>query len=168
MRPLLRVYTALLNGMAVIAGLMLVWLMVAVVLTVMLRNLGLQPAAWLFVSTEYFMFYLTLLGAPWLVRQRGHVHIEMLTATLSPTALQVVSRGVALLCVAVCLVLTWKGFDLVMTNLERRDFDVRAYFFPKWILTLAYPISFGMMAIEFTRFVLGRQILHSGEAGIKE
>lgn len=168
MRALQRLYDLLLNGMALIAGLMLVWLMVAVVLTVTLRNLGLQPAAWLFVSTEYFMFYLTLLGAPWLVRQRGHVHIEMLTATLPPAALQVVSRTVALLCVAVCLVLAWKGYDLVMTNLERRDFDVRAYFFPKWILTLAYPISFGMMAIEFARFVFGRRILHSGEAGINE
>lgn len=165
---LIRLYTALLNGMALVAGLMLVWLMVAIVVSVTLRNLGLQPGAWLFVSTEYFMFYLTLLGAPWLVRRRGHVHIELLTAVLPPPVLNVVSRLVALACVAVCVVLAWKGYDLVMTNLARRDFDVRAYFFPRWILSAAFPICFGMMAIEFARFVFGRELLHRGEAGIGE
>jgi len=168
MRYASRAYLLLLNGMALIAAIMLVWLMVAIVLSVVIRNLGLQPSAWFFLSTEYAMFYLTLLGAPWLVRQKGHVHIELLTSVLPPLALQVVSRLVALLCVAVSVVLAWKGFDLVSINLARSDYDVRAFFVPKWILTVAYPVCFSMMAIEFARFVVGRDILHSGEAGIKE
>ncbi|MCE8025298.1 TRAP transporter small permease [Billgrantia aerodenitrificans] len=168
MRYASRAYLLLLNGMALAAAIMLVWLMVAIVLSVVIRNLGLQPSAWLFLSTEYAMFYLTLLGAPWLVRHKGHVHIELLTSILTPMALQVVSRLVALLCVAVCVVLAWKGYDLVSMNIARNDYDVRAFFVPKWILTIAYPVCFSMMAIEFARFVVGRDILHSGEAGIKE
>ncbi|MCE8037458.1 MULTISPECIES: TRAP transporter small permease [unclassified Halomonas] len=168
MRYASRAYLLLLNGMALAAAIMLVWLMVAIVLSVVIRNLGLQPSAWFFLSTEYAMFYLTLLGAPWLVRHKGHVHIELLTSILSPMALQVVSRLVALLCVAVCVVLAWKGYDLVSMNIARNDYDVRAFFVPKWILTIAYPVCFSMMAIEFARFVVGRDILHSGEAGIKE
>ncbi len=164
-----QLYRGLLNGMAVVAALTLVWLMVAVVLSVLMRNFGLQPWSWLFVSTEYGMFYLTLLGAPWLVREKGHVHIELLTAALPPTMLQVVSRLVALLCVLACAVLAWKGFDLVMTQIERGSTDTRGgYFIPRWILTSAYPICFGLMAIEFFRFVVGRDLLHSGQAGIAE
>lgn len=161
-------YLLLLNGMALLAGMMLVWLMVAIVLSVVIRNLGLQPSAWFFLSTEYAMFYLTLLGAPWLVRHKGHVHIELLTSILPPMTLQVLSRLVALLCTVVCVALAWKGYDLVSMNLARNDYDVRAFFVPKWILTITYPVCFSMMAIEFARFVIGRDILHSGEAGIKE
>ena len=161
-------YLLLLNGMALLAGMMLVWLMVAIVFSVVIRNLGLQPSAWFFLSTEYAMFYLTLLGAPWLVRHKGHVHIELLTSLLPSTILQVLSRLVALLCAVVCVVLAWKGYDLVSMNLARNDYDVRAFFVPKWILTITYPVCFSMMAIEFARFVIGRDILHSGEAGIKE
>ena len=77
-----------------------------------------------------------------------------------------------MLCVACvrpgCCVLAWKGLDLVSMNIARNDFDVRAFFVPKWILTIAFPISFGLMAIEFSRFLFGPEILHSGEAGIKE
>lgn len=168
MRHALRLYSYLLNGMALVAGVLLVWLMVAIVVSVVIRNLGLQPSAWFFLSTEYALFYLTLLGAPWLVRQRGHVHIELLTSALPRVLLVPVSRLVALLCVAVCLVLAWKGLDLVSMNIARNDFDVRAFFVPKWILTIAFPISFGLMAIEFSRFLFGPEVLHSGEAGIKE
>ncbi len=48
MRYAQRGYLLLLNGMALLAAIMLVWLMVAVVLSVVIRNLGLQPSAWFF------------------------------------------------------------------------------------------------------------------------
>ncbi len=165
---LIRGYDLIVTGMAVIAGAALVWLMVAIVWSVSMRNLGLQPHAWLFTSTEYGVFYMTMLGAPWLVRRRGHVHIELLTAALPRALRQVLSRLVALGCVLVCAYLAWRGFLLVQTNIARMDFDVRAYFYPRWLLTIAFPLSFGLMAVEFSRFVFGRQPMHSGEAGIHE
>lgn len=163
-----RAYRGLLYAMAGIAGAMLIWLMISVITSVVMRNLGMQPFAWLFTSSEYAILYMTMLGAPWLVREKGHVHIELVTAALPPAARRVVSRGVAAACVAVCAVLAWKGAELLITNITRNDLDVRAYYFPKWILTLAFPISFGLMTIEFGRFVFGKDLMHSGEAGIHE
>lgn len=168
MQQMTRFYYWTLYGMALLAGAMLVWLMIAVILSVAMRNFGLQPWAWLFTSTEYAMLYITMLGAPWLVREKGHVHIELVTAALPPAMRRVISRGVALLCVLVSLILAWKGYDLFQTNIARNDYDVRAYYFPRWILTISFPICFGMMAIEFSRFVFGEELMHSGEAGIHE
>jgi TRAP-type C4-dicarboxylate transport system permease small subunit len=168
MRPVIRAYDALLYAMAFVAAAALVWLMVSVVLSVAMRNLGLQPFAWLFTSAEYGLLYMTMLGAPWLVREKGHVHIELVTAALPPRVRRVVSRAVALACVAVSLILAWYGLELVRTNIERNDFDVRAYFYPRWLLTITFPIAFSFMAIEFARYVFGPELLHSGEAGIHE
>jgi TRAP-type C4-dicarboxylate transport system permease small subunit len=154
--------------MAVLAGAMLVWLMVSVIASVLMRNMGLQPYAWLFTSAEYGILYITMLGAPWLVREKGHVHIELVTSALPEQPRRIVSRIVALACVLVCAVLTWKGLELVLTNIERADYDVRAYYFPRWILTISFPLSFGLMAVEFSRFVFGADLMHTGEAGIHE
>jgi len=165
---LLRAYRFLIDAMAFVAGATLVWLMVSVVISVGMRNAGIQPFAWLFTSAEYGLLYLTMLGAPWLVRERGHVHIELLTSALPKGPQRVVSRGVAVLCVLVCVVLAWKGTELFLTNIERNDFDVRAYFYPRWLLTITFPISFGLMAVEFSKFVVGPELLHSGQAGIHE
>lgn len=168
MHWVIKAYNGLLYSMAVIAGATLVWLMVSVIVSVVMRNAGLQPFAWLFTSAEYGLLYMTMLGAPWLVREKGHVHIELVTAMLPDALRQVVSRAVALLCVLVCLILAYKGFELVLSNLQRNDFDVRAYYFPKWLLTIAFPLSFGLMVVEFSRFVFGKELLHSGVAGIHE
>ena len=163
-----RIYDAVLFGMAIIAGLLLVWLMLSVITSVLMRNAGLQPFAWLFTSAEYGLLYMTMLGAPWLVREKGHVHIELVTAALPVGLRRIVSRTVAGACVLVCLILAWQGADLVLTNIERGDYDTRAYYFPRWMLTIAFPLSFGMMVIEFSRFVFGPELMHSGEAGIHE
>jgi len=168
MAVLRRAYRFLIDAMAVVAGAMLVWLMVSTVLSVAMRNAGVQPFAWLFVSAEYGLLYLTMLGAPWLVRERGHVHIELLTAALPPGPQRLLSRVVALLCVLVCAVLAWKGAGLFLTNIERNDFDVRAYFYPRWLLTVTFPICFGLMAVEFAKFLVGEETLHTGRAGIHE
>lgn len=168
MQILNRAYSALLYVMAFVAGATLVWLMVSVILSVLMRNMGLQPFAWLFTSAEYGILYMTMLGAPWLVREKGHVHIELVTSALSEGPRRIVSRTVAMACVAVCIMLAWKGYDLVTTNIERADYDVRAYYFPRWILTISFPLSFGLMAVEFSRFLFGKELMHTGEAGIHE
>ncbi|MEM7547635.1 MAG: TRAP transporter small permease [Pseudomonadota bacterium] len=165
---LTRAYQTLLYSMAGLSGLILVWMMVSVITSVVMRNAGLQPFAWLFTSAEYGLLYMTMLGAPWLVREKGHVHIELVTAVLPDGPRQILSRAVAAACVIVCAILTWKGVELVITNIERGDFDTRAYYFPRWLLTIAFPLSFGLMAVEFSRFVFGTELMHSGEAGIHE
>ncbi|THH36119.1 TRAP transporter small permease [Aliishimia ponticola] len=165
---LAKFYKFMLNGMAILSGLMLVWLLISVTTSVVMRNLGLQPFAWLFTSAEYGLLYMTMLGAPWLVREKGHVHIELITAALPETPRRLLSRAVAVACVLVCAVLAWKGAELVLTNIERGDFDTRAYYFPRWLLTITFPLSFGFMAVEFSRFAFGTELMHSGEAGIHE
>lgn len=163
-----KAYLSLLYTMAFVAGATLVWLMISVILSVLMRNAGVQPFAWLFTSAEYGLLYITMLGAPWLVREKGHVHIELVTSALPETARKIVSRAVAAGCVVVCLILAWKGADLVLTNIERGDVDTRAYYYPRWLLTITFPISFGLMAVEFSRFVFGPEVMHTGEAGIHE
>ncbi len=168
MQRVTSIYTGLLYAMAWVAGATLVWLMVSVILSVLMRNAGVQPFAWLFTSAEYGLLYMTMLGAPWLVREKGHVHIELVTAVLPEWLRNIVSRFVALLCVIVCFILAYKGYQLCLSNIQRNDFDVRAYYFPKWMLSIAFPISFGFMTVEFLRFVVGRDLLHTGDAGIHE
>lgn len=126
MRHRTRLYDLLLYGMTLIAAGVLVWLLVSVVNSVVMRNLGIQPFAWLFTSVEYGLLYMTMLDLPWLVREKGHVHIELVTAALTDGLRRIVSRRIAAACVAVSLILPWYGLELFLTNIERKDYDVRA------------------------------------------
>jgi TRAP-type C4-dicarboxylate transport system permease small subunit len=161
-------YRRLLEALAVIAGIILAAMAFAIVLDVVVRNLGLQPPAHTLTLTEYGLLYLTMLAAPWLVREKGHVYIELVTAALSPRARFRLTRVVYALCVLTCAVIFWFGLEVTIDHFERQVTDVRSFDMPRWLLTASIPLSFGLMTIEFARFLLGLDTMHSGQPGIHE
>ena len=161
-------YRRLLEALAVVAGVMLAATAVAIVLDVLMRNLGLQPPAHTLTLTEYGLLYLTMLAAPWLVREKGHVYVELVTAALRPRARFWLTRVVYALCVLTCAVIFWFGLDVALTHYQREVIDVRSFDMPRWLLTVSIPLSFGLMTIEFARFLPNLDSMHTGQAGIHE
>jgi len=163
-----KLYDGLVVALAIVAGAILPTFMLIIVYQVVWRNFGMQPSAHLFTFTEYGLLFMTMLGAPWLVRERGHVYIEVLTASLPERPRRILSRCVSGLCVVISLVLALKGLDITLTNYASNEMDVRSLYFPRWILIACIPLGFGLMAIEFARFTFGAELFHTGEAGIHE
>ena len=161
-------YWRLLQLLAVVAGALLATMAFAIVLDVGMRNLGLQPPAHTLTLTEYGLLYVTMLGAPWLVREKGHVYIELVTAALSPRARFRLTRGVYALCVLTCAVIFYFSLEVTISHYERDVIDVRSFDMPRWLLTASIPLSFGLMTLEFARFLLGLDSMHTGHAGIHE
>jgi TRAP-type C4-dicarboxylate transport system permease small subunit len=154
MRAVVRVYEFLLFGFAWIAGFLLVAMMTTIVIDVVLRNLGFQGSAHLFTFTEYALLLIPCLGAPWLVRERGHVFVEIVLVQLSRDMRRVATQGIAIVCIVICLVIAWYGFEVALNNFRLADKDVRSFDAPRWALVVWIPVSFLMMAIEFGRFFL--------------
>jgi C4-dicarboxylate transporter DctQ subunit len=161
-------YLGLLELLAVVAGVLLAAIAVAIVVDVVVRNLGLQPPAHTLTLTEYGLLYVTMLGAPWLVREKGHVYIELLTAAVSPRTRFWLTRVVYALCVLTCAVVFWFSLDVTIAHYQRDVIDVRSFDMPRWLLTASMPLSFGLMTIEFARFLIGLDSMHTGQAGIHE
>jgi C4-dicarboxylate transporter DctQ subunit len=149
-----KAYDAVLYGMAVFGGVLMVTMMAMITADVVLRNLGTQGSAHFFTFTEYFLLLIPLFGAPWLVREKGHIYIEVLTSTLPAQARRALMHAVLVVCALVCAVLAWYGGDITLQNFLQNEKDVRSFDMPRWILMVAMPLSFGMMALEFLRLLL--------------
>ena len=159
--PLLtRTYDRLMYGMAWCAGLLMAAMMFSICIDVLLRNLGFQSSAHLFTFTEYGLLIMPCLGAPWLVRERGHVYVEIVLMSLNGTNRRRLAWVIGAICVTVCAVLAWYGFEVAWTNFRRSDVDVRSMDMPRWMIVIFIPISFAMMAIEFARLLVrGESVL---------
>jgi TRAP-type C4-dicarboxylate transport system permease small subunit len=83
-------------------------------------------------------------------------------------ARNVLSRSVAGLSALTCLVLAWYTGVLTFEDFTGNRYDeLRAQLdLKRWIVMVSMPIGFGLMGIEFLRYVFGRQILHTGKAGL--
>jgi len=161
-RYVTKAYTAMLHGMAVLAGLLMAAMMTMIVVDVALRNLGYQSSAHFFTFTEYFLLLIALLGAPWLVREKGHIYIELAIMLLPPRPRRALQWVVVALCATVCLVLAWYGGAITLQDYLQNEKDVRSFDMPRWILTLSMPLSFGMMALEFLRYMVRRESPYGG------
>ena len=168
LRTIAALHRRLLELLAVVAGVLLAAMALAIVVDVVLRNLGFQPPGHTFTLTEYGLLYVTTLAAPWLVRVKGHVHIELLTAALSTRARFWLTRVVYAACVLTCAVIFWFGLEVTIDQWQRSVTDVRSFDMPRWLLTASMPLSFGLMTIEFARFLLGLDSMHTGQAGIHD
>jgi C4-dicarboxylate transporter, DctQ subunit len=149
-----KAYRAVLYGMAWLAGVMMVATMAMIVADVALRNLGFQSSAHFFTFTEYFLLLIPLLGAPWLVREKGHIYIELLVAALPPRAQRALLRAILVACVTVAALLAWYGGAITVHDFVGNEKDVRSFDMPRWMLMLFMPLSFAMMAIEFLRLLV--------------
>lgn len=162
MRLLARLYDGLLRGMAVAAGVLMVATMVSIMTDVVLRNLGTQSSAHLFTFTEYALLLVPLLGAPWLVREKGHIYVEVLLSGLPRAPRQALIRAVLIACIVVCAVLAWYGGAITVQNFVLADKDVRSFDMPRWMLMAFMPLGFGMMALEFLRLALRGESPYGG------
>jgi len=155
-------------GMAV-AAVYIGLIMVAIIYITTFRFFGAPYNVYTTTFIEYGFVYIMFLGSPWLVRNRGHVFIEMLTAAVTPRARDFLSRFIALAAAAVCFLWAWytwaifvEQFDDIMRFDElRADLDIRL-----WVSTIAFPIGFLAMGIEFTRFIFASETMHVGVAGV--
>ena len=154
MKTVARIYDAVLHGMAVLAGVLMAAMMATICIDVALRNLGYQSSAHFFTFSEYALLLIPCLGAPWLVREKGHVYVEIVLMYLDADRRRIAMRLIGVLCGAVCLALAWYGGEVTVLSFMRNDMDVRSLDMPRWMLVGFIPLSFGMMAIEFIRFMV--------------
>jgi len=157
MRYVAKSYDAIVYGMAFIAAFLMAAMMVVITLDVVLRNLGYQSSAHFFTFTEYALLIVPCLGAPWLAREKGYIYVEILLNSYGPKTRARMTVVIGLLCIAVCLVIAWYGFQVTWRDFVQNEKDVRSMDFPRWMVVGWIPLSFLMMAIEFARFLWRRE-----------
>src|SRR5258708_26222588 len=143
--------------MAALAAFLMAAMMVTICLDVLLRNLGYQSSAHFFTFTEYRVLMVPCMGAPWLVREKGHIYVEILLMSLGAKARARMTMAIGVACIALCLVLAWYGFDITIRDFVNNEKDVRSLDMPRWMIVVWIPLAFSLMAVEFARFLWRRE-----------
>jgi len=150
----IRWYDRLISGLAALAGLIIAAVCLLIVYDVIARNLGLQPPASTVALTEYAMLYFTMAAAPYLVRTRGHIVVEIVYQRITPAARRGLDIFILILCMLVSLTVATLASLLLVEALGRGEIEVRSLDVPRWILFAPLVAGFTLMATEFLRLLL--------------
>ena len=149
MTKLSNLFGRLLNALAVAAALTLLAMVVMVTADILLRNLTRTGFAWSNEVSEYALYVITLLTAPWLLRRGQHVRVD-LVLTLVPVRMAWLMEAAGdVLGFAVCLVMMRYGFKMSIDSAVLDSITIKNLVFPEWWLLWPLPLCFALLAAEF-------------------
>ena len=154
MRRLLRAYDVLVEGLVAAAALAMGAVCLLIVWDVVARNAGLRPPDSTVALTEYALLYVTMAVAPALVRNRGHIVIELAHGRLPERWRRALDRLILVFCALLSLLVAGLAGVLVMEASLRGEIDVRSLDVPRALLYAPLAIGFALMATEFLRLLV--------------
>ena len=151
MKKLMALFDHVVNGMIFLAGLILVFIMLSVCLEVILRYFLNRPQVWVTEVTEVLLLYITFLGTTWLLRQEGHVKVDILLNRLKPRILALLGIFSSAIGILVSITLTVSGFKLTWDYVQRGIYTPTAMEIPVWIIIVVIPVGSLMLLVQFIR-----------------
>src|SRR4030042_3175248 len=125
-----------LEVMVMFVGILLVFAVLSINVAVASRYFLGYPIWWVIEISSYILLYITFLVGAWVLREEGHVIIDILLEQLSPRTSSLMNIITSTMSLAVCFVLTFYGakgtWDLFRTDY----FTPTQLELPKWMINV--------------------------------
>lgn len=145
-------YGRLLAFLVGVACLLLFALMVVICADVLLRNVALLPGVRGFPAAnefaEYTLYLVTLLAAPWLLRQGQHIRVDILLRAIPAPVAWTLEWLMDLLALATCALIVWYGIGASVDSMRAGSQVIKSVIFPEWWTIAPLPVCFALVGIE--------------------
>jgi TRAP-type C4-dicarboxylate transport system permease small subunit len=142
-------FRRLFDALAVLAAFILLAMVVAVTADIVLRNTVRLGFSWANEVSEYALYLMTLLTAPWLLRRGQHVRLDVILTVVRPRIAWLMEAAGDVLGFAVCVVLIRYGIAMTYDSWRLGAITIKNLVFPEWWLLAPLPVTFALLAIEF-------------------
>jgi TRAP-type transport system small permease protein len=149
MDRLSQAYGRILDGLMLAACLLLLAMTLLIGADVVTRNFGLGGIAWSGEVSEDILYLLTLLAAPWLLRQGQHIRVDILLRALPARIGWLLEWVGDVLGLACSLYFVWYGWKVLSASYQAGAITIKTLVTPEWWLLAPLPVAFGLFAIEF-------------------
>lgn len=160
-----RLYGRLLDALALAACALLALMMLSICADVLLRNLPLIPSqrglAWSNEVTEYMLYMITVLTAPWLLRRGQHIRVDIVLRALPQRIgwyCEWLTDAIALAC---CIAIGLYGAKAAAASYHAGSLTIKTLVTPEWWSLAPLPVAFALLAVEvllrMRRLYLGRR-----------
>ncbi|MCW5771286.1 MAG: TRAP transporter small permease [Rhodospirillaceae bacterium] len=147
----MRLYDRLLDVFGVITGLIAAFLAFGISADVVIRYFRWGEIEWMLEASEYALFYLTFIGAPWALREGAHVRVDVVLSQASPAAVRRLEIAADLLGLAASLVLLIWGIKVVVASYADNSIVSKVLVFREWRMLVIIPVSAALLCVEFVR-----------------
>jgi len=153
-----KIFDKVLDVMAALAGVILVFITAAVCYTIGMRFLFKQTTIWIIQTTEYALLWIVFLATTWLLREGGHIITDIIHTHLSEKTKHYIDCIMFAVGGLTCAVMVYFGIIYLYDSIVNSVTDVRAVTVPKWTVFCIIPIGSILLTIQFFRMAWNRFI----------
>lgn len=151
---MVRLLDCILNLMAFLAGILLIFCLLSVSLGVLSRYLLGSPLSWIIEINEYILLFITFLVAAWTLRVNGHVKVDIVLNLLPIRMKILLSLLNSFIGLIVTLIITYYGALVSVDLLSRGVYNPTLLAIPKGPLVAIIPIGTFFLALQFLRNII--------------
>lgn len=144
----------LIDALALAAAALLCALVAVILVDVAARYLRWFSLAWGLEASEYMLYAITFLGAPWVLREQGHIAIEVVVERLSARGQRIARRAVEALGAVVCATLFVFACRVLWRSYESGTMVHKSFVFPEWLVYVGMPPVFLIVLAIYLRALL--------------
>jgi TRAP-type C4-dicarboxylate transport system permease small subunit len=139
----------LFDALAAVAAVTLLAMVVLVTADIVLRNLDLGGFVWATEVSEYSLYLITLLTAPWLLRRGRHIRLDLVLVMLPDRIAWLIEAISDAIGFAISVILVRYGLAMVQDSWRIGSITIKNLVFPEWWLLAPLPAAFLLLALEF-------------------
>ncbi|MCR9138129.1 MAG: TRAP transporter small permease [Alphaproteobacteria bacterium] len=122
---------------------------------VIVRYFFAAPTSWAAELSQMALIWGSLIAMPWILAARRHITVTAITAKLSARNKRLADGAAMIVVLVFSLIVTIWGWDIFHDSFVRGRTTGSLLNLPVWIIELAVPVGFGLLAIQAGLEVLG-------------
>lgn len=139
------------NILAFLSGILLLVSVLSVTLEVASRFFFNQSFVFVNELNEYILLFMPFLAAAWLLRQNGHITVDLLDRVLPQRVLTVLNVFIVVVGFVVSGFLVWYGTLVTLDAYQRDLLSLTVVQFPQVYVLAVIPLGSLLLLLEFTR-----------------
>jgi C4-dicarboxylate transporter DctQ subunit len=138
-------------AMVVISAILILGLTFIVGADITLRYVFLRPLGWVKEVSEYILVALGFLVAAWILKDDGHVKMDLLLTKVSPRTQTMMNLITSILSIFVVLIVTWFSLRVIIDFYRTKLVTPSVLEPQKWVLLIPIFVGSLLLAIQFIR-----------------
>ena len=152
MQRLQAAYGRLLELLALAACALIFGMTLMICADVFLRNVRIVPGMvgleWANEISEGMLYLVTLLTAPWLMRQGQHIRVDIILRAVPPRVGWAFEWIVDVLALGCCAAMAYYGARAALASYSAGSMSIKTLITPEWWLLSVLPLAFVALTIE--------------------
>ena len=150
-KKLSTIFDRIVDGMAVLAFLVIVFVMFSVSVEVTARYVFNIPVSWVHETTEYSLLFMTMLAATWVLKGERHVRMEVVFNRFSLRTRFMLNTVTSIIMAIVFMIAIWYGTIATVIFYQTDRYTGILVELPLWVIMLVVPICSFFLSIQLMR-----------------